>query len=112
MWAWLRMCVLSVALAVMSAGPVSAQRAVITDVIDAQMAAFLRDDFNRAFTFASPNIRGLFGSPERFGVMVRQGYPMVWRPAEVSYGPLREVAGHLWQRVEVLDQSGRLHLLD
>ena len=112
MWAWLRMCVLSVALTVMSAGPVSAQRAVITDVIDAQMAAFLRDDFNRAFTFASPNIRGLFGSPERFGVMVRQGYPMVWRPAEVSYGPLREVAGNLWQRVEVLDQSGRLHLLD
>ncbi|CUH77286.1 hypothetical protein TRM7557_01298 [Tritonibacter multivorans] len=108
MWAWLRISVLALVLA----GPVSAQRAPIVDVIDAQIAAFLRDDFNRAFTFASPNIQGLFGSPERFGLMVREGYPMVWRPAEVTYGPLREVAGNLWQRVEVLDQAGRLHLLD
>lgn len=108
MWAWLRVCVVSLVLA----GPVSAQRAPIMDVIDAQIAAFLRDDFDRAFTYASPNIQGLFGSPERFGLMVREGYPMVWRPSEVTYGPLREVAGNLWQRVEVLDQRGRVHLLD
>ena len=108
MWAWLRVCLVALFLA----GPVSAQRAVITDVIAAQIAAFLSDDFSRAFTYASPNIQGYFGSAERFGLMVREGYPMVWRPVEVQYGPLREVAGNLWQRVEVLDQSGRVHLLD
>jgi hypothetical protein len=44
--------------------------------------------------------------------MVENGYPMVWRPSNVTYLELREVAGQLWQRVMVTDQAGRAHLLD
>lgn len=84
----------------------------IEGVIQRQIEAFLADDFATAFTFASPAIKGIFGTPERFGQMVRQGYPMVWRPAEVRYLALREVAGALWQRVMIVDQAGSLHLLD
>jgi hypothetical protein len=84
----------------------------ITGVIGAQIEAFRDDDVTRAFGFASPRIRSLFGTPERFGEMVERGYPMVLRPNQVRYLQLREVAGNFWQRVLITDQDGRLHLLD
>lgn len=84
----------------------------ITGVIGAQIEAFRDNDVTRAFGFASPRIRSLFGTPERFGEMVERGYPMVLRPNQVRYLELREVAGNLWQRVLITDQDGRLHLLD
>ena len=90
----------------------TAQKEPITDVIGAQIEAFQSDDMGAAFGFASPNIRALFGTPERFATMVEQGYPMVWRPADVRYLELREVAGNLWQRVMVTDDSGGIHMLD
>lgn len=80
--------------------------------IDSQIEAFLRDDFDAAFGFASDSIKGVFGSPERFGQMVRNGYPMVWRPGEVRYLELRDVDGALWQKVLIRDRLGRLHVLD
>jgi hypothetical protein len=92
--------------------PAAAQEGPIREVIQSQIDAFRADDFAQAFTFASPSIKGLFGTPENFGTMVRNGYPMVHRPAEVQMGELREVAGNLWQRVRIVDQAGRAHLLD
>lgn len=84
----------------------------IEATIGAQIDAFLEDDFAKAFTFASPDIQGMFGSSERFGQMVRNGYPMVWRPDDVRYLELRDVAGNLWQRVQILDKFGKIHALD
>ncbi len=84
----------------------------IQDVISDQISAFEIDDFATAFTFASPMIKSLFGTPERFGVMVREGYPMVWRPSKVEFAGLSERGGRMVQTVLVTDQSGRLHLLD
>ncbi len=84
----------------------------IESTIQSQFDAFLKDDVTTAFSFASPTIKGLFGTPENFGRMVQNGYPMVWRPSGVQYLELREVAGQLWQRVMVTDQNGRTHLLD
>jgi hypothetical protein len=92
--------------------PAAAQEEPIQQTIQSQIDAFLADDFARAFTYASPNIKGIFGTAENFGAMVKNGYPMVYRPVEVEMGELREVAGNLWQRVRVVDQAGRAHLLD
>ena len=92
--------------------PALAQEEPIQKTIQSQLDAFQADDFARAFTFASPNIKGIFGTAENFGAMVKNGYPMVHRPAEVQMGELREVAGNLWQRVKIIDQAGRGHLLD
>ena len=94
------------------AGAAPAQEADIQSTISSQIEAFLADDFGQAFTYASPNIQGLFGSPERFGSMVQQGYPMVWRPDDVRYLELRERGGSLWQKVQITDQGGGLHILD
>ena len=92
--------------------PVLAQDAPIRGVIQGQIDAFQADDFARAFSFASPTIQGMFGTPENFGAMVKEGYPMVYRPAEVEMQELREIAGNLWQRVRITDPAGRGHFLD
>ncbi|WP_137111445.1 DUF4864 domain-containing protein [Rhodobacter sp. SY28-1] len=102
----------AVLLAACLALPAAAQEEPIRNTIQSQIDAFLADDFARAFTFASPNIKGIFGTPENFGAMVKQGYPMVYRPAQVEMGELREIAGNLWQRVRVVDQAGAAWYLD
>lgn len=84
----------------------------IEDTIQSQIDAFLEDDFATAFGFASPNLRTMFRTPENFGAMVRQGYPMVWRPDAVSFGDLRSISGGMYQRVIVTDEAGNLHYLD
>jgi hypothetical protein len=108
----MRRTLLAVMVSLAMALPAVAQEEPIQKTIQSQIDAFLADDFARAFTYASPNIKGIFGTAENFGAMVRNGYPMVYRPAEVEMGELREVAGNLWQRVRVVDQAGRAHLLD
>ena len=70
--------------------PAQAQSDDIEAVIGAQLEAFAADDFAKAFTFASPMIKGMFGTPERFGQMVRGGYPMVWRPSRVEFGKVQD----------------------
>lgn len=92
--------------------PALAQEAPIQETIQRQIEAFRADDFARAFTFASPTIKGMFGTPENFGAMVKNGYPMVYRPADVQMMELREVAGNLWQRVRITDQAGAGWYLD
>ena len=84
----------------------------ITGVIQNQIEAFQKDDFAEAFSYASPNIKRLFGSSERFGQMVRNGYPMVWRPSQVEYLELRDISGRLFQKVLIRDANGVYHTLD
>ncbi len=89
-----------------------AQDAEIQAVIDGQIEAFSENDFAQAFSFASPDIQGFFGSSERFEAMVRGGYQMVIAPQEVRFLELRKVNGLLWQKVLLRDTHGRLHVLD
>ena len=86
--------------------------AAIRQVISEQIEAFKADDFDTAFTFASPGIREMFGTPGRFGAMVREGYPMVWRPGEVRFSDLGERDGRTVQRVLVTDAAGALFVLE
>lgn len=102
----------AVLLAAALAVPAVAQEAPIQETIQSQIEAFQADDFARAFTYASPTIKGMFGTPENFGAMVKQGYPMVYRPSEVQMMELREVAGNLWQRVRITDRAGAGWYLD
>jgi hypothetical protein len=92
--------------------PVMAEEAPIRQTIQNQLDAFLQDDFATAFTYASPSIKSLFGTPENFGLMVRQGYPMVHRPADVKMLDLHQEGERLWQRVMITDQNGQSHVLD
>ncbi len=92
--------------------PVNAQEKGIEDTISGQLEAFKADDFGTAFDFASLMIKNIFRTPENFGAMVQQGYPMVWRPAEVTYLEQREVGQEIWQKVRITDGAGRIHILE
>ena len=84
----------------------------IRNVIESQIDAFLQDDFATAFTFASPMIKRMFQTPENFGSMVRNGYPMVWRPDDVRFLEQREIEGRTFQKVMVTDRAGEIHMLE
>jgi hypothetical protein len=88
------------------AGEAKAMRAVV----EGQLAAFAADDAKRAFSYAAPSIREVFGTPDRFMAMVRAGYPVVYRPASVIFlAPLRS-QGQLFQGVQLTDADGSLWL--
>ena len=95
-------------MALADATPETDIRAVISD----QISAFQADDVARAFTFASPALRTAFGDADRFGSMVKAGYPMVWRPGDLRFLGLREGEDGKIQRVMIRDQSGHIHFLD
>ena len=84
----------------------------ITGTIQSQMDALMNDDFKQAFSYASPMIKQMFGTPEIFGSMVARGYPMVHRPSDIRFLELREIAGALYQKVQVRDAAGQIHILD
>ncbi|WP_101067352.1 DUF4864 domain-containing protein [Roseovarius salinarum] len=86
--------------------PAHADESAIRSVISQQIDAFLDSDLKEAFTYASPTIRSRFGTPERFGAMVRSGYPMVWRPEDVQFLGAETVGGRFWQKVLVRDSEG------
>ena len=75
-------------------------------VIQAQLNAFAADDAKLAFSYAAPAIRAQFGTAENFLVMVRQGYPMVYRPANVVFFKPTLVDGALVQAVQFSDLDG------
>ena len=88
-----------------AAEPDDSIQAVIAD----QIAAFQANDVDRAFTHAAPNIQKIFETPQRFGQMVRQGYPMVWRPARYQWLKIVQTEVGPVQVVLFEDQSGSLH---
>ncbi|HET7527280.1 MAG TPA: DUF4864 domain-containing protein [Burkholderiaceae bacterium] len=75
-------------------------------LIEAQLAAFASDDANKAFSFAAPTIQTLFVSADRFLAMVREQYPVVYRPASVSFLQPEWIDGRLIQRVQMIDAAG------
>ena len=91
---------------------VQADEGAIRQVISDQITAFLADDVDTAFGFSSPTIRSIFGSSENFGTMVRGGFPMVWRPQDVTFLKAEVIDGQLWQAVMMRDAKGVLHILD
>jgi len=90
-------------------GPAAETRA-IRAVVQAQLDAFAADDAGRAFFYAAPAIRAMFGTPERFLAMVRSGYPVVYRPATVTFLHPERVQGQWVQGVHLSDAGGALWL--
>lgn len=103
---------LTAAVSFATAAPAQTSDPAIEGVIQSQIEAFLADDFATAFTFASPNIKRLFGTSENFGDMVRRGYPMVWRPADVKYLEQSPRGGAVNQKVLITDEAGVPHVLE
>ena len=105
---------LAAALAALSGGAFAQEAGELEGVITEQMSAFLADDFATAFTYASPMIRSMFGNPGNFGAMVRDGYPMVWRPADIRFEDQRpgRRPGEVVQRLSLRGPDGSYYICD
>ena len=101
----------AVALWVAAIVPAWADKAEIQKTIQLQITAFQEDDFVVAFEFASPNIKRIFQSSNRFGIMVSQSYPMVHRPADVRFLEFETLEDEVWQKVQIKDKQGRFHIM-
>ena len=75
--------------------------------VRAQLAAFVAEDAELAFSYAAPNIRSLFQTPERFMAMVRQGYPVVYRPAALLFLTPKALEAAVVQPVQMRDSNGK-----
>jgi len=95
------------------APPAQAQDAgAIENVISGQLDAFNAGDVDTAWTYASPMIQGMFGNAANFGMMVQQGYPMVWSNGGAEFLELSEEGGQFRQTVLLRDSGGARWVLD
>lgn len=83
-----------------------ADTAAIRAAVAAQLEAFKRDDAGAAYSFAAPNVKAIFQTPEIFMQMVQLGYEPVYRSRSHIFGGLEEVGGALTQRVFITDAAG------
>jgi hypothetical protein len=86
----------------------SGDKRAIEATIRQQLDAFGRDDAERAFGLATPDIRRLFRTPDHFLQVVRDRYEPVYRAASVRFVRL-EVLDDQWvQTVRITDGEGRV----
>ena len=75
-------------------------------VIRSQLSAFEDEAVDTAYGFAAPNIQRIFPTPEVFGRMVRNGYPMVWNPSETFFLGAEQRGDTIVQSLRIVDQAG------
>jgi DNA-binding transcriptional LysR family regulator len=114
----MRKAFLACLLALFCAFPARAQSdtdlSAIRATIERQVEAFRRHDGAAAFAFATDEIKAMFGSPERFMDMVRQGYGAIYAPRRFAFGDAQAEDGRVRQIVEFdgLDGDGIVALYD
>ena len=84
----------------------------IRGVISDQIEAFKSRRLHHRLRFRLAGDQAPVRLPRPFGAMVRDGYPMVWRPESLRFTDLREEGGRTVQSVIVTDQAGALFVLD
>ena len=96
--------------------PVQAEMLSVKDekavqaVVQSQLAAFATDDASKAFSYATPELRKAIGSPAAFMAMVKNSYPVVYRPASVAFLKAEGSGDDIVQKVQMLDASGTSYL--
>ena len=78
----------------------------IKSVVKQQLEAFSSDDFEKAYSFASPIIKKMFSSPEVFRKMVIGGYQAVYRPQSIKMGSVEIIKGVTTLKVYLVDPNG------
>jgi hypothetical protein len=89
-----------------AAGLSAADEKSVRAVVQGQLTALARDDANKAFSYAAPNVREAVGTAAGFMAMVRRSYPVVYRPASVAFLKPERQDDQVIQRVQMLDDRG------
>ncbi|WP_018239832.1 DUF4864 domain-containing protein [Ensifer sp. BR816] len=85
------------------ADPVDTARSVIR----AQIQAFLDDDAETAYSFASPGIREKFPDRLVFFEMVKKSYQHLYRPGNFAFGRSKLVGKEVVQEVLIVGSDGK-----
>jgi hypothetical protein len=85
----------------------SADEQTIRSMISGQIDAFRHDDGAAAYGFASPAIQSLYPTVDGFMGMVKSGYPPVYRPQSLTFGPLADSPNGPTQKVFLTGPDGR-----
>ena len=75
-------------------------------IVRAQLDAFAADDAKRAYSYAAANIQQMFGTADNFMEMVRTTYPVVYRPASVTFLTPKPQGKVVVQPVHMADGQG------
>ena len=78
----------------------------IRNIILRQLNAFRDDDAEKAFSYAAPEIRRIFKTPEMFLHMVRKSYQSVYRPQSFAFKTIKRIDGNIAQPLAVVGPSG------
>jgi len=79
----------------------------IQATISAQLDAFNAGNGAEAYSYAAPNIKSLFPSPQAFMGMVRSGYDPVYRSSGAVFGELSPHGSGYRQEVYLTDSKGQ-----
>jgi hypothetical protein len=104
----MRALILAVAFWIGLSAPVRAADdiAAAQATIRSQAEAFGRDDAAAAYAYAAPAIQGMFGTPDIFMNMVRNGYAPVYRHRSFEFGEAQVSDGIIAQKVHIVDADG------
>jgi hypothetical protein len=85
--------------------PVADAQAVISGQIDALIA----EDADRAYSYASPDIRSIYPDKDTFLTMVQKNYEPVYRAGHYAFGRSKLVAGGelVFQEVMISARQGK-----
>lgn len=87
----------------LAAEPVDTAQSIIQN----QIEAFLNDDAETAYSFASPQIRQKFPDKSIFFEMVKRGYAPVYRPGNFAFGRSKIVGETVVQEVLISAPDGK-----
>jgi hypothetical protein len=76
-------------------------------IIQSQIEAFLNDDAESAYSFASPQIRQKFPDKSIFFEMVKRGYTPVYRPGNFAFGRSKIDGNTVVQEVLISAPDGK-----
>ncbi|MCA1444054.1 DUF4864 domain-containing protein [Ensifer sp. IC4062] len=76
-------------------------------IIRAQIKAFLEDDPETAYSFASPAIRTKFPDKIIFFDMVKRSYQHLYRPGNFAFGRSKVVGEEVFQEVLISGSDGK-----
>lgn len=82
-----------------------ARDAAITAVVSDQIDALHNDDSERAFSHASPMIKASIRDSERFMMMVKRSYDMIYRPSSHEIQEVKMIDDKFYQVVLFVDQE-------
>ena len=97
---------------VTSADEVSTAIEEVRFTISSQIDAFKENDVKKAYTFAAPNIQAQFPNPDIFGLMVRNGYPVIWNPKNYKFTSFKDLGNRCIQQVLFQSYDGSLETYD